>query len=217
MIHDSMRHNRGHRSYRFTPRCILLLLLIETVQAFYFGNHISISPHGRSVILKESSIGEGNVSEADEFDKYGEGQKYAMSLQLSPLIGGPKFLPLHSSIILRSLNANEHYGKDGGSLLVDFVPRNPTDPLILGRLMSMKDVEGVVRMKSFSTLTEKNDASFLEIPLSRFGLNETIEISPAAIKDFCLSYQQNQGALNILRNNCYDFCREFYSMTMTER
>ena len=82
--------------------------------------------------------------------------------------------------------------------------------------MSMKDVEGVVRMKSFSTLTAKNDASFLEIPLSRFGLNETIEISPAAIKDFCLSYQQNQGALNILRNNCYDFCREFYSMTMTE-
>jgi len=94
--------NRGHRSYRITHTCILLLPLIETVQAFYCGNHISISPHRRSAILKEASIGEENVCEVDVFDEYGVRQNYALSLQLSPLIGGPKFLPFHSSVILRS-------------------------------------------------------------------------------------------------------------------
>jgi len=69
--------------------------------------------------------------------------------------------------------------------------------------MSMRDVPGVVRMKSFNTLAEKNNATIIETPLSRFGLNETTEISPAAIKEFCLSYQQSLDALNILRNNCY--------------
>jgi len=97
-----MLHNRGHRSYRITRTCILLLPLIETVQAFCCGNHISISPHRRSAILKEASIGERNVCEVDVFDGYGGRQNYALSLQLSPLIGGPKFLPLHSSVILRS-------------------------------------------------------------------------------------------------------------------
>jgi hypothetical protein len=83
-------------------------------------------------------------------------------LCLSPLIGGPVFLPVHSEVILRqqpapSKRQSGEEDKDDDDddddacccwHRFDFVPQNPTDPETLQQLVSLQAVPGTVRYRT---------------------------------------------------------------------
>ncbi len=82
-------------------------------------------------------------------------------LRFSPLIGGPSFLPLHVEVILAPhakknhvISENNYGGKAAPQFhKFDFLPTNPTDPMTLLRLMTLRPVSGKVRHRVFC---EKN-------------------------------------------------------------
>ena len=61
------------------------------------------------------------------------------SICLSPLEGGPQFLPLHSRTFVRDGDAKVY--------VVDFLPLNPTSSSTTKSLLSLQAVEGEVRLK----------------------------------------------------------------------
>ena len=63
-------------------------------------------------------------------------------LRFSPLIGGPKFLPLHVEVILNRNSDNTLYR-------FDFIPLKATDPSTLARLVTLQSVPGLLRSRTF--------------------------------------------------------------------
>eukprot|EP00569_Conticribra_weissflogii_P005901 CAMPEP_0171345252 /NCGR_PEP_ID=MMETSP0878-20121228/21081_1 /TAXON_ID=67004 /ORGANISM="Thalassiosira weissflogii, Strain CCMP1336" /LENGTH=301 /DNA_ID=CAMNT_0011848615 /DNA_START=13 /DNA_END=918 /DNA_ORIENTATION=- len=85
------------------------------------------------------------------------GNHVEIYLSLSPLIGGPPFLPVHIEVILTAhIRKNHdrsewnHGGKAAKELhRFDFLPASPTDPMTLLRLMTLRPVAGKVRHRIF--------------------------------------------------------------------
>ena len=72
-----------------------------------------------------------------------------IQLKLSPLIGGPSFLPVHVKVVV----ANDH--------IYDFVPLNAADPETIAGLLRLKPVPGEIRSmgrkQNQSPIVEKAD------------------------------------------------------------
>lgn len=85
------------------------------------------------------------------------GNHVEVYLRLSPLIGGPPFLPVHIEVILaayiRKNCDNSGWNHDGKAAKelhsFDFLPASPTDPMTLLRLMTLRPVAGKVRHRIF--------------------------------------------------------------------
>lgn len=112
-----------------------------------------------------------------------------MQLQLSPLIGGPKWLSVHCKLILSS-------GDDGVEHTFDFVPEQATEPATLVRLLTLQDVPGMIRYQSRA--------------VEGYKLEDEDDMDPALATalDFCMSYQP--AALHLVNNNCYTFAARLY-------
>uniref|UniRef100_A0A7R9W8Y9 Uncharacterized protein n=1 Tax=Pseudictyota dubia TaxID=2749911 RepID=A0A7R9W8Y9_9STRA len=82
-------------------------------------------------------------------------------LRLSPLVGGPSYLPLHAEIML--LDSSGNVDEEGncpdapwrrqrrsGRVLhrFDFLPEEPTDPSTLARLLTLQSVPGLARYRT---------------------------------------------------------------------
>lgn len=132
-------------------------------------------------------------------------------LRFSPLIGGPTWLPLHSSVVLSTEDDLHRY---------DFIPTKATDPETLARLLTLRSVPGIVRARSASSsvvspssgpataVSGKNGLSFQlrSIPLPNNAEDDDASsyvVQTAA--DFAERYQVERGDLDLLGNSCYMF------------
>lgn len=108
--------------------------------------------------VQQENIFESNTSTSTKFQVYA---------RFSPLINGPRFLPIHAEIMLcdcdEKLEAIDETKLNGSDLTtssflgpnrnvnflhrVDFIPLKPTDPSTLMGLVSFQDVEGLVRYR----------------------------------------------------------------------
>ena len=109
------------------------------------------------------------------------GSDVEMRLRPSPLIGGPRWLPLHVKLVLRDKNHQEYTW--------DFLPLNATEKEVLAKLATFQSVPGEIRS---STSTEQ----------FRSHAKMSAETWIEAAGKFCEIYPQN---LNLINNNCWTF------------
>lgn len=159
-------------------------------------------------------------------------------LRLSPLIGGPRFLPLHLEVMLSDNGPSS--SDDAAGLLhrFDFVPANPTDPKTLAQLLTLRSVPGLARYRTFDSSTSSSTTAATNYELNataaqgannnrdgsrivegRNGMTlrlTSIKASSAddasliisALEKFTQQYQSERGDLNLIRNSCYTYAYE---------
>ena len=109
-------------------------------------------------------------------------QRPSLSFTFKPLIGAPKFLRIHIVVVLKntangvaSINSNSEE-----TSYLDFVPIDPTNPLILKEMVMGQFVPGEVRERRST------------------GFDQSQPLIDHMIADF-------NPSLNLYRNNCYHF------------
>ena len=120
----------------------------------------------------------------------------SVSLQLSPLVGGPRWLKVHVKVLLRDSDDITHaWG---------FVPLNATAPATLASLLSFKAVPGEIRYQQKpSSISAKPQFS-----AGTLLLQDSEPIVAQVNNDFCLSYPTD---LHLIRNNCWNFALDLVS------
>jgi len=103
------------------------------------------------------------------------------SLAFAPLIGGPRFLPVHIKVIVTDKDSSE-------KVVFDFIPRLLGQDLMRNNLNLLRgqDVDGEVRVRELDSLGVIHDS---------------------ALKELCdeVLADYSQQRLNLYRNNCYHF------------
>jgi hypothetical protein len=152
-------------------------------------------------------------------------------LRFSPLIGGPRFAPVHVEVMLADESTLHRF---------DFVPADATDPTTLAMLLTLRSVPGILRYRvvegsSSSARTDDNDEDAISSPgelrtilatTSKDGGNiimgkngitfrlasfEPSGDSSALISEaenFTKQYQLDRGKLNLLTNSCFTYAYE---------
>jgi hypothetical protein len=108
------------------------------------------------------------------------------SLRFAPLIGGPKFLPVHVQVIVYK----DH--------VFDFVPLDATSPETLQKLISLQSVPAEIRY--FDKRRTKPEASSHQSNDEKG--DSAIDTVTIIQQDFCNVYDTQ---LNLLSNNCWKF------------
>ena len=157
-------------------------------------------------------------------------------LRFSPLIGGPRFAPVHVEVML----ADE---STGTLHRFDFVPADATDPTTLAMLLTLRSVPGILRYRvvegssssALPVVADDNDEDAISSPgelrtilatASKDGGNiivgkngitfrlasfEPSGDSSALISEaenFTKQYQLDRGKLNLLTNSCFTYAYE---------
>ena len=183
-------------------------------------------------------------------------------VRFSPLVGGPRFLPLHVELMLQNAQCRVEDTRtsiDSGLANLsppqtissvpatkmlhrfDFLPENPSDPNTLFRLLTLRTVPGMVRYRKKDVVaggmsqldargftvfrqllfSEQNDLviSVGRLPLTCDiagfeGIGIDSEVATAV--RFSEQYQDRQGELHLLRNNCLTFALELLGHLRTE-
>ena len=112
------------------------------------------------------------------------------SLRLAPLIGGPKFLPIHIQVKVEQ----DH--------VFDFVPLNATEPETLQKLLQFQPVPGQIRY--FDKRGRRSSRS-----VGDGGGDDDDDVDEKIIdkvrriqQDFCEPYDTD---LHLISNNCWTF------------
>lgn len=116
-----------------------------------------------------------------------------ITFKLQPLIGGPKWLPIHLSSTVSCLDG-------GGQVTLDLIPRDPRNSL--GELLSLKAVSGIVRSRDESGAS--SEQQWTQDLLTRTKRRERLQPQEQEQNgDHDLSLYEEP--LHLLRNNCYSF------------
>ena len=107
-------------------------------------------------------------------------EKSNIFIRFSPLIGGPRFLPIHVEVILSS---------ESGSHKCDFIPLEARNPQTMKQLLTLRAVSGQVRYTNININTNKEGIWM--------GVSEKEDA-----KEFCENYNNE---LHLITNNCYTF------------
>lgn len=114
----------------------------------------------------------------------------SVSLQLSPLVGGPKWLRVHVKVLLVDSSDTVHFW--------DFVPLNATSPATLASLLRFRSVPAEIRYQ------KKQSSGASKVMLSGNAVlskNRDLVVSRVN-EDFCPSYPMD---LHLIWNNCWNF------------
>lgn len=109
-------------------------------------------------------------------------------IQPSPLIGGPKWLPVHCKVVLD----NSH--------VFDFVPRNAASTETIQKLISLRSVPAIAR-----TSRKNQGRETEEIGQSRNNDSDSDDPKNLYIDraiQFCEDYDRD---LHLVNNNCWSF------------
>lgn len=142
---------------------------------------------------------------------------FQVSAAFCPLVGGPDFLPVHVSIILKQ-NDPKCKNEDRKAIPIpaqevmrknqevhhrfDFLPMNARDPDTLKKLVMLQPVQGQVRYTEYCNSTD--DRPYLEVSLG--ATNDTLSLEDILM--FCGDYQRSKGELHLITNNCFSFALE---------
>jgi hypothetical protein len=144
------------------------------------------------VVLMSVAVQINNGVEA--FSVKGQQAIARIEIQPSPLIGGPKWFPVHCKVVIDEI----HY--------FDFVPINATNPQTLQRLLTLQPVPAVARF----TVNKRNNTS--SAPSSSQETDTNDGTITRAIK-FCEAYNKD---LHLIYNNCWTFAFEILRITLSD-
>ena len=157
-------------------------------------------------------------------------------LRFSPLIGGPRFAPVHVEVML----ADE---STGTLHRFDFVPADATDPTTLAMLLTLRSVPGILRYRvvegssssALPVVADDNDEDAISSPgelrtilattskdggniirgkngitfrLASFEPSGDSSTLISEAENFTKQYQLNRGKLNLLTNSCFTYAYE---------
>lgn len=121
--------------------------------------------------------------------------RFAILYSWSPLIGGPKFLPIHIKTIISDNKCQE-------KLTLDFIPEIPSMEELMAnnlKLLQGRNIKGVIRTvlhPSYSIGVAASDNALFEISTK------------------ILAENAGKNELNLYKNNCYHFA---YRVSRTVR
>lgn len=149
-------------------------------------------------------------------------------LELSPLIQGPSWLPLHVKVVLEEATGHTIHRWD-------FVPLRATDSMTLQRLLTFQSVPATIRYQKVTSTKNKHDRSRVKAPLltgfdivlqeqntrssnidsvaattiqtKKENQREITELLLTNATKYCASYP---AELHLLRNNCWTFAIKLY-------
>ncbi|GFH59762.1 hypothetical protein CTEN210_16238 [Chaetoceros tenuissimus] len=153
--------------------------------------------------------------------------------RFSPLIGGPRFLPIHVEVMIMETTTDEMNSGNGSekTLLrrIDFIPKDAEKIETILKLVTFQNVPAIIRDRTLTYGYEKdNDESLnvlnpINVGFSRMEalLQNSVSIEkmnfilPLDIdgianidymKSLSLCVKSKEGSeLNLLNNNCYSF------------
>jgi hypothetical protein len=146
-------------------------------------------------------------------DSPGETQSdpsHRVGFYMAPLIGGPSWLPLHVKLFIEA--------EDGTRHLLDFVPKDASNPDVTGRLMSFQCVPGDVRYacQSSGGKQERQDVTRVVLHPSNDSTERARRLpqnrSEASIVERAVQYSAAypDRDLHLLTNNCWSFAVRLY-------
>lgn len=95
-------------------------------------------------------------------------EDYEMYLELSPIIGGPKFLPIHMTVVLEETNPKSAITERSPlnkqipfrRHKFDFIPINATNIETMNQLLRLQSVPGEIRFKTSSQILQNDNLYF---------------------------------------------------------
>ena len=108
-----------------------------------------------------------------------------LGLRWQPLIGGPRFFPAHVCVTLTEVVDAALSSRREEIVYLDYVPEDATNPATLVRLLTGRDVPGVVRQRASDGFT-----------------------SAALASELCEGF--DSARLNLFSRNCYHFAWHVY-------
>ena len=125
-------------------------------------------------------------------------------LQLSPLIGGPSWLPLHVKVVI-----NDKYG-------FDYVPLNPISSNTLKKLLTLQNVPAKARVLPHIIIAPNDENNIVENQYTSSSStvdNRTMKKYVERAEEFCRQYTK---PLNLITNNCWLFAFEMVDYVLQE-
>jgi hypothetical protein len=121
----------------------------------------------------------------------------SVGLQVSPLIGGPGWLPVHVKVVLETESCEYKW---------DFVPLKPSDPATLSQLVQFQAVPGEIR---YFVTPMIDDARGIMDDLVPSAETLTEEPVVGLAREFCELYPDRN--MHLVANNCWTFAFQLYS------
>jgi hypothetical protein len=130
-----------------------------------------------------------------------------VGLQVSPLIDGPGWLPVHVRVVLETESCEHKW---------DFVPLKPSEPATLSQLVLFQAVPGEIRY-FVSPMMDNANAKEIDmendlVPSSAVTSTEAVAVGLA--REFCELYPDR--TLHLVTNNCWTFAFQLYSFLSQE-
>lgn len=171
---------------------------------------------------------------SSSLDNTDERNNMVVGIRFSPLVGGPRFLPIHVEVLLfqkeyhnysiNKKNKSDSYSTNNNPTIFhrfDFLPLRPTQIETTMDLVRLRFVEGLVRYRKkegtmknvieIGTICfDDNDMNNKNNPRNKScdsdGVNTMIPVVEKAI-EYCETYRssKNTSRLHLIRNNCFTF------------
>lgn len=124
-----------------------------------------------------------------------------IGLQVSPLIGGPAWLPVHVKVVLETERCEHKW---------DFVPLKASEPATLSQLVQFKAVRGEIRY-FVSPMMDIDNARGIDVDdlVPAAAVASTEEPAVGMAREFCEVYPDRN--MHLLTNNCWTFAFQLYS------
>jgi hypothetical protein len=132
-----------------------------------------------------------------------------VGVQVTPLIGGPGWLPVHVKVVLETEGCEHKW---------DFVPLKPSEPATLSQLVQFQAVPGEIRyLVSPMMDMDNNNAKEIDmdndlVPSS--AVTSTEEPAVGLAQEFCELYPDRN--MHLVTNNCWTFAFHLYSFLSQE-
>ncbi len=126
------------------------------------------------------------------------------TLFLSPLVGAPSFLMLHSQLLLELNQANTYKEQSdtSPSILLDFIPQDAGEPSTLEELIKFQAVPGLYRYREIKC-DESDD--LLRTRLKVMTLPVKNDCALPDVLEFCRARCAGRPDLSLSKNNCHSF------------
>jgi len=130
----------------------------------------------------------------------------SVTYDFKPLIGGPKFLPIHVACVVREGSA---------SVAVDFIPYEATRSETIVQLITLRRVRGVVRIAPVAVAT--TDAIATATSPNAAASTADVERLNRFTERLREGEREKQQNMHLLLNNCYSFANRVRIAVQEER
>jgi len=168
----------------FLPSMVTLALVLSFVLLFSIvssfelkhtilqNRRISQGFHHHQQLYSRPKGYSGNVilSSNETAANTNSGKGNQVYVRFSPLIGGPKFLPIHVEVMFLDYINTQKVNDDDGTTVeylhrFDFLPAHPNDDATIMKLLSLQSVSGLVRHRILLPDNDFDEKSNIVLPI----------------------------------------------------